>query len=74
MDKVQHPKFIDEDPWRVFRIMSEFVDGFDVMSRIGPAVSIFGSSRTPRTHSDYRKARKLARIGRKDYRRAGARH
>jgi hypothetical protein len=60
--KVQHPKFIDEDPWRVFRIMSEFVDGFDVMSRIGPAVSVFGSSRTPRTHSDYRKARKLARM------------
>jgi len=60
--KVQHPKFIDEDPWRVFRIMSEFVDGFDTMSRIGPAVSIFGSSRTPRNHSDYRKARKLARM------------
>lgn len=34
-----------EDPWRVFRIMSEFVDGFEVLSKVGPAVSIFGSSR-----------------------------
>lgn len=38
--------FISEDPWRVFRIMSEFVDGFEVLSGIGKAVSIFGSNRT----------------------------
>lgn len=37
--------FIKEDPWRVFRIMSEFVDGFEVLSQIGKAVSIFGGSR-----------------------------
>jgi hypothetical protein len=52
--------FIEEDPWRVFRIMSEFVDGFETMSQLGPAVSIFGSSRTPRTNVNYRKARKLS--------------
>ncbi len=34
------------EPWRIFKIMSEFVDGFDVLSKIGPAVSIFGSSRS----------------------------
>ncbi len=34
-----------EDPWRVFRIMSEFVEGFEVLSGLGKAVSIFGSSR-----------------------------
>ena len=39
-------KFVHEDPWRVFRIMSEFVEGFDEMSHIGPAVTIFGSART----------------------------
>jgi len=39
--------------------MSEFVDGFETMSRVGPAVSIFGSARTPRTDTYYRKARKL---------------
>jgi len=37
--------FTKEDPWRVFRIMSEFVDGFEVLSQVGEAVSIFGSSR-----------------------------
>jgi len=40
--------------------MSEFVDGFETMSRVGPAVSVFGSARTPRTDTYYRKARKLA--------------
>jgi|TARA_B100000959_G_scaffold262021_1_gene300062 uncharacterized protein (TIGR00730 family) len=39
-------RFVHEDPWRVFRIMSEFVEGFDEMSHIGPAVTIFGSART----------------------------
>ena len=52
--------FVHEDPWRVFRIMSEFVEGFETMSEIGPAVSVFGSARTPRSSVDYRKARKLA--------------
>lgn len=33
------------DAWRVFRIISEFVDGFETMTNIGPSVSIFGSSR-----------------------------
>jgi uncharacterized protein (TIGR00730 family) len=52
--------FTNEDTWRVFRIMSEFVEGFETMSRLGPAVSVFGSARTPRSSPDYRKARKLA--------------
>ena len=34
-----------EETWRVFRIMSEFVDGFETMSRVPPAVSVFGSAR-----------------------------
>jgi len=35
-----HPhEFLKEDPWRVFRIMSEFVEGFEAMNRLGPAVS-----------------------------------
>ncbi|MEW6102125.1 MAG: TIGR00730 family Rossman fold protein [Candidatus Omnitrophota bacterium] len=38
--------FTSEDTWRIFRIMSEFVDGFEVLSKVGKAVSIFGSSRT----------------------------
>lgn len=35
----------EEDSWRVFRIMSEFVDGFEMMATIGSAVTVFGSSR-----------------------------
>lgn len=34
------------DTWRVFRIMSEFVKGFETMARVGPSVSVFGSART----------------------------
>ena len=36
----------DADPWRTLRIQSEFVDGFDALAKLGPAVSIFGSART----------------------------
>jgi len=54
--------FVNEDPWRVFRIMSEFVDGFETMSRIGPAVSVFGSARTRRSDLYYAQARKLGRM------------
>jgi hypothetical protein len=54
--------FVNEDPWRVFRIMSEFVEGFETMARVGPAVSIFGSARTPRSHRYYASAHKLAKM------------
>src|SRR5207248_7867677 len=37
--------FTNTDPWRVFRIMSEFVEGFDSLSHIPPAVAVFGSAR-----------------------------
>ena len=50
-----------KEPWRIFRILSEFVDGIDEMRDVKPAVSIFGSARTPRIHANYRAARKLAR-------------
>jgi len=38
--------FTQEEPWRIFRIMSEFVEGIEELSKIGPAVTIFGSART----------------------------
>ncbi len=55
-------EFTTQDPWRVFRIMSEFVEGFEAMSTVGTAVSIFGSARTPRSHKDYEMARRLGRM------------
>ena len=52
--------FTKEDTWRVFRIMAEFVDGFETLSRCGPAVSIFGSARLDETSPYYQAARKIA--------------
>ncbi len=52
--------FRSEDPWRIFRIMSEFVEGFNELSQIGPAVSIFGSARTKPKDKYYKLAEKTA--------------
>ncbi|MBU0759625.1 MAG: TIGR00730 family Rossman fold protein [Candidatus Omnitrophica bacterium] len=54
--------FTTEDPWRIFRIMSEFVDGFDELSRIGPAVTVFGSARTKPGDKYYNLAEKTAEL------------
>lgn len=43
-----------EDPWRVFKIMAEFVDSFDTLSRLGPAVTVFGSARTKADDPNYK--------------------
>ena len=55
------PAFIKEDPWRIFRIMAEFVDSFETLSRISPAVTIFGSARMPRKDPYYKAAVTLGR-------------
>jgi uncharacterized protein (TIGR00730 family) len=44
--EASHSQRIHEDPWRVFKIMAEFVESFDTLSRLPPAVTIFGSART----------------------------
>jgi uncharacterized protein (TIGR00730 family) len=44
------------DPWRVLRFLSEFVEGFDALADLGPAVSCFGSARTPSTDPLYEQA------------------
>jgi uncharacterized protein (TIGR00730 family) len=50
------------DSWRMFHIMAEFVEGFEALSNIGPAVSIFGSSRVGPDSPIYAKAEKIARL------------
>ncbi len=52
--------FTDTDPWRVLRVQSELVEGFDALSKIGPAVSLFGSARTPEDNPYYKAARETA--------------
>lgn len=54
--------FRNQDTWRIFRIMAEFVEGFEEMSSLGSAVSIFGSARTRPGHPDYIAAEKTAAI------------
>jgi len=52
--------FTKEEPWRVFRIMSEFVDGFEGLADVRNAVSIFGSSRSKPSDPYYKLAEKTA--------------
>jgi len=53
--------FTKEDPWRIFRIMAEFVDSFETMSNVGPAVTIFGSARTKPRDPYYKATVELSR-------------
>ena len=48
------------DSWRVFKIISEFVEGFEKLARIGPCVSIFGSARTHNDSKYYKLAEDIA--------------
>lgn len=52
---------MNEDTWRIFRIMAEFVEGFETLSRTGPCVTIFGSARTPKNHKYYKMTVEMAR-------------
>ena len=49
------------DSWAIFKIMGEFVNGFEKMSQIGPCISIFGSARTKPEHKYYKLAERVAR-------------
>jgi uncharacterized protein (TIGR00730 family) len=48
------------DSWAVFKIMAEFVNGFETLSKVGPSVSIFGSARTKPEEADYQLAEEIA--------------
>jgi uncharacterized protein (TIGR00730 family) len=55
------PAFMGEDPWRVLRIQAEFVDGFDALATLGPAVTVFGSARIKEGSPTYELARAIGR-------------
>ena len=64
MNKNLHPKGWNEiktnDSWAIFKIMGEFVNGYEKLSKIGPCVSIFGSARTKPDHKYYKLAEEVA--------------
>lgn len=45
--------WVHTDPWRVLKIQAEFVEGFNDLAEIGPAISVFGSARVPESHVGY---------------------
>jgi uncharacterized protein (TIGR00730 family) len=51
-----------EESWRIFQIMAEFVEGFDIMPEVYPAVTIFGSSQTKPGSAVYKTTEKVARL------------
>src|SRR5207237_9886681 len=55
-------QFLHTDPWRVLRIQSEFVDGFDALAEVGLAITIFGSARVEADDPMYQAAVELARL------------
>ncbi|PWJ40752.1 LOG family protein [Sediminitomix flava] len=46
--------------WMIFKVMSEFVEGFEKLTKIGPCVTLFGSARTPQDHQYYKLAEDIA--------------
>lgn len=67
LDTTSRGDFTHTDPWRVMRIQSEFVQGFDALADIGPAISVFGSARTKPESGHYEMGvevgRRLAEAG-----------
>lgn len=53
-------EFKQADPWRILRIMGEFVHAFDALADVGAAITIFGSARTPPSDLMFQQARELA--------------
>ena len=56
------PAFLDTDPWRALRILSEFVEGFDALATLGPAITVFGSARVDESSAVYATAREIGRL------------
>src|SRR5947209_6222346 len=62
MDDNTKITFIKEDPWRIFRIMAEFVDSFEALSQVGPGVTAFGSAGMKPSDPYYEAAVDLAHV------------
>ena len=61
LEPSERPAFLNTDPWRALRILSEFVEGFDALATVGPAITVFGSARVAEGSSIYETAREIGR-------------
>jgi uncharacterized protein (TIGR00730 family) len=61
LEPTARPAFLNTDPWRALRILSEFVEGFDALATVGPAITIFGSARIGEESPIYEQTRDIAR-------------
>ncbi|WP_280306784.1 TIGR00730 family Rossman fold protein [Nocardia neocaledoniensis] len=59
LDSRQDSDWVHTDPWRVLRIQAEFVEGFGALAEVPPAVTVFGSARTPSTDPEYAAGRAI---------------
>ena len=61
LKRPEEPDFLHSDPWRALRILSEFVEGFDALASLGPAITVFGSARVEEGDPAYNLARSIGR-------------
>jgi uncharacterized protein (TIGR00730 family) len=61
LEPTSRPAFLDTDPWRALRILAEFVEGFDALAALGPAITVFGSARVEPGSEAYELAREIGR-------------
>jgi len=61
LEPAGRPAFLDTDPWRALRILAEFVEGFDALAGLGPAITVFGSARIGEDSPAYAQAREIGR-------------
>jgi uncharacterized protein (TIGR00730 family) len=62
LEPTERPEFLNSDPWRALRILAEFVEGFDALAALGPAITVFGSARVAPGSPAYDKAREIGRL------------
>ena len=65
-NKIPHPRknwerIKGENAWTMFKVLSEFTEGFEIMNKVGPCVSVFGSARTKVDHEVYKMTTEVAR-------------
>ena len=61
LEQSPRPAFLNTDPWRALRILAEFVEGFDALAEVGPAITVFGSARIGSESPIYEQARDIGR-------------